>query len=766
MVQMELLRVIDEFLGKPHSDKDDFKIKKQLVSECIYGIDVKEWAVRIAELRLWLYMISEADFRTEELTTEPLLPNLDFKLRQGNSLLQKFGDLDFTIEDLLKGKRKSAGAARQLNNYIKKKKIFIQNQADSNTTYEELKQEEKAVFLDFIRELITDKEQGIHKRKVRQGSMFSEAEQRNLFEEETEALKKEIEQLKQLRSFIIKEKRLPFSYDIDFMEIFLTKEDDPGFDLIIGNPPYVKESEILPPENGQFLEYLMEKKDEKFIHNKERRDANQELKKKLNDKVYSSYSFLKTEIETVIDGEAKKIPVYGKKINAKSDLYAYFQIICPQYLNIKGTFCFIISNSWLDVDFGALIQHFLIKHTNIKAVYDCSVRSFDARVNTIIYLHDAIKFPQMKGGKKNLFTLAEPIDNNVKFILNKIDYTQAAYAPLLIDQENCVQNTIQDIYRCILVNQEELYENGYSEDEKKYKGEKWYGLFFKSPEIFIKLNSDARFMPLQSFGEIKLGLTSCQNDYFYISEEVQQNFLIEKQYLQPILKSPQELNSIQVDVKKVRYKVLLCDAPKKDLKGSKIEKYILYGERNEINKVTCLAGRSLWYNVGCPEKANVILPYSYGEIFKTHFSESGILCDKRFVTFKPHNESASLKFAYLLNSSLWFLFVETYGSSNLGEGALVFNTKNFRKLKIPQIQNDFKEIDCNFFTRQINSIFIELGFDREKDIRCQVPNPLADRKRLDDIIFDELNLTQDIRNEVYWSIAELVKQRVDKAASR
>jgi hypothetical protein len=188
-------------------------------------VDIKEWAVRIAELRLWLYMISEAEFTQQELQKEPQLPNLDFKLRCGNSLLQKFGELDFTIEDLLKRGKKSAGATRNLNNYIKKKKAFIQNQAASGTTYENLKAEEKAVFLDLIGEMIIEKEQQIHKRKVAQGSLFGEAKQGDLFAEQTEQLKTEIQQLKAVRQQIHKEKRLPFSYDIDFMEVFVAKDN-------------------------------------------------------------------------------------------------------------------------------------------------------------------------------------------------------------------------------------------------------------------------------------------------------------------------------------------------------------------------------------------------------------------------------------------------------------------------------------------------------------------------------------------------------------
>lgn len=44
-------------------------------------------------------------------------------------------------------------------------------------------------------------------------------------------------------------------------------------------------------------------------------------------------------------------------------------------------------------------------------------------------------------------------------------------------------------------------------------------------------------------------------------------------------------------------------------------------------------------------------------------------------------------------------------------------------------------------------------------------NPLPDRKALDDIIFDTLGLTEEERKEVYWSVAELVKNRLEKSRS-
>jgi hypothetical protein len=47
----------------------------------------------------------------------------------------------------------------------------------------------------------------------------------------------------------------------------------------------------------------------------------------------------------------------------------------------------------------------------------------------------------------------------------------------------------------------------------------------------------------------------------------------------------------------------------------------------------------------------------------------------------------------------------------------------------------------------------------------QKPNPLPDRSALDDLIFDILGLTEDERNEVYWAVCKLVKNRLERARS-
>ncbi len=126
----------------------------------------------------------------------------------------------------------------------------------------------------------------------------------------------------------------------------------------------------------------------------------------------------------------------------------------------------------------------------------------------------------------------------------------------------------------------------------------------------------------------------------------------------------------------------------------------------------------------------------------------------------------------MLNSTLTWFFVEVLGRKGLGGGAIrlvkidlvnlpVLNFTALRNQKAEDIFSKFKK----FIERQVFSVFTELGFDPTKSIREQEPNPLPDRKALDDIVFDALGLTEEERKEVYFAVAELVKVRLEKAKS-
>jgi len=124
----------------------------------------------------------------------------------------------------------------------------------------------------------------------------------------------------------------------------------------------------------------------------------------------------------------------------------------------------------------------------------------------------------------------------------------------------------------------------------------------------------------------------------------------------------------------------------------------------------------------------------------------------------------------ILNSTICWLNFESLGRVSISgpirmlqdeiADFLIINPKIF-KFYLYLSNKNFQK----FFERNIETVFTELGFDPSKPIREQEPNPLPDRKALDDIVFDALGLTEEERKEVYWAVAELVKNRLEKARS-
>jgi type I restriction-modification system DNA methylase subunit len=76
--------------------RSEYKLKKETIQECIYGVDIDPGAVDIAKLRLWLSLV--VDFELRDI--EPL-PNLDYKIMCGNSLLEELivGDESIKLFD-------------------------------------------------------------------------------------------------------------------------------------------------------------------------------------------------------------------------------------------------------------------------------------------------------------------------------------------------------------------------------------------------------------------------------------------------------------------------------------------------------------------------------------------------------------------------------------------------------------------------------------------------------------------------------------------
>jgi hypothetical protein len=107
-----------------------YNFKRHAIQNCLYGVDIDPGAVEIAKLRLWLSLIVDE----EDINKIKPLPNLDYKIMQGNSLISEFMgiDLDNDKQNNENVKLFSTDESKELHEILKAKKEELLNQPNTN----------------------------------------------------------------------------------------------------------------------------------------------------------------------------------------------------------------------------------------------------------------------------------------------------------------------------------------------------------------------------------------------------------------------------------------------------------------------------------------------------------------------------------------------------------------------------------------------------------------------------------------------------------
>jgi len=336
-----MLQVLEEaldLLGEPRT----LERKKRLLQN-LHGVDVLSWAVWMAELRLWLAYFLELP-EEEKNSLAPLLPSLGLKVVRGDSVVQVVGEhsvptrLDLDPRLLQKEKVQEAMEA-----LLEAKEAYFYNRG---VTQKEVREREKAFVLAVLDELYGTGQGSLGLGGVRSSVDAYLAERKAL----EEALQSEDR---------------PFLYLVDFAEITMGRG---GFDIVVGNPPYVRQEEMQDPTGRR------EARDYKALLQEEAwKDVKRLLPKR--------------------DAEAFPRPP------GRADLYVYFYARTLALLRPKGVHAFVVSNSWLDVQYGAWLQQVFLQAAPLRYVIENRVkRSFKADVNTVITVahaaHPQKKVPQ------------------------------------------------------------------------------------------------------------------------------------------------------------------------------------------------------------------------------------------------------------------------------------------------------------------------------------------------------------------------------------
>ncbi len=197
----------------PQHPKQEYFIFKSIILNNLYGVDIMHEAVEIAKLRLFLKLVStvEPDYQKPNLGLEPL-PDVDFNIRAGNTLLGYTSEKE--IEDAL-------GGQLDFDNDLEKIKEKCDIVARTFARYKELQLEYGKDYMDFFQ---------------------AKAE-----------LKQRLEELNDQLNLLLHKQTTDMNYDqwltthqpfhwlAEFYEIV---HERGGFDVIIGNPPYVEAKKL------------------------------------------------------------------------------------------------------------------------------------------------------------------------------------------------------------------------------------------------------------------------------------------------------------------------------------------------------------------------------------------------------------------------------------------------------------------------------------------------------------------------------------------
>lgn len=220
-----------------------FHEKQTIIENCLFGVDINPNSVKICRLRLWIELLKNAYYRTDKarlVSTElETLPNIDINIKCGNSLIARFG-LDADLKEALHKSKLSIEAYKSAVHHYRN--------AESKEHKRELEQLITEIKTNFRTEINQNGKEikELQKLKYEYNLKFesaqlfetalSKAEQKNK-KDLGEKIARLDAQLEEIKHNAIYENA--FEWRFEFPEVLDEEGNFVGFDVVIGNPPWV-----------------------------------------------------------------------------------------------------------------------------------------------------------------------------------------------------------------------------------------------------------------------------------------------------------------------------------------------------------------------------------------------------------------------------------------------------------------------------------------------------------------------------------------------
>ncbi|GAA7859419.1 class I SAM-dependent DNA methyltransferase [Helicobacter pylori] len=373
---------------KAHSENDPhhqiqkelFELKKSIIENCLFGVDINPNSCEITKLRLWIellkysYYIFEEGKNTNALET---LPNIDINIKCGNSLIFNFPlnskltigqTLEFSknLKAEIKEYKNSVmfykeglgEKAKILQNIAKLKSLIINYFIEQHQANKHLKETLKAFISEYGDEIFDISTAfGMEMLKIARKNNYRfnptlTKKQPSPIGVEANRLLIKIKECYETLENLKNSKTLEWRFE--FPEVLNDEGDFLGFDCIIGNPPYIRQEHI------KDIKPLLEKQYQDFY-------------------------------------------------NSTADIYTYFFALSYHLLKEKGFNAFITSNKYARSQYGAKLRELLLKKTTIVSYMELNALKVFESVAVDTSIMSFIKQPPPK---ENSFNYYEPTPND------------------------------------------------------------------------------------------------------------------------------------------------------------------------------------------------------------------------------------------------------------------------------------------------------------------------------------------------------------------
>jgi len=424
--------------------------------------------------------------------------------------------------------------------------------------------------------------------------------------------------------------------------------------------------------------------------------------------------------------QKKILPSLEQSIDLHSvtDIYGYFILHSTSFLGEGGRLAFIVSDTWLHMDFGKPIKEFLLNNFHLKAIV-----GFDRRVFSNALVRAILLLVERSSQSKS--------DNQVTFVQLR-DYNAVGKLHSMLSGD--------------------LNGNGWAKvvriEQSSLSTNASWSKYLKGSKVYFEIERSPRVTALGNIADVNIGLQTLRKGFYVFDRSKINQTRIEDKFLEPITLSPRYIPKVVSSKRQVDDRVLFCDMAKDKIRSQALLDYIKSAEKMKISPrgkslvVTGVhnlprikkANRNPWYNL-IPEierrcRGLVLVPRRFYKKFYVTWNKAGVVANEDFINVHPKKGISSEALLAVLNSSFGEL-VCRINAQLYGGGVFDLRPDDVRSLPVIDVRQ-LSETETTALEQAYREFVTK-----------------ESRERIDSVIYEILQLSPNYRGRLAEELEDL-----------